>query len=308
MSECPAADSGFDRRSLLTRIALAGAGVAVFGRDAVASGHHNVASGLDRGYCPTPFGQVHYWTTGSGPLLVMIHQSSQSSDEYARIAPLLADDHRVVAIDLPGHGRSDDPDHELEVAELTDATIAVLDHLGAKKIHMLGHHGGIAIVIDLAVRQPKRVDRVVLSGAGVETEQEQEAIESTPLTRDLPIDEQGDFLAATWETYRRMSARRTPPEITFLPFLVSLQARLRPFDMHHALYRWEGEKARVGFDKRTLLLAGSEDHFGGDVAARHRQMQRSTMIEIADGGAWLFYEQPEACANAIREFLKPSNP
>jgi pimeloyl-ACP methyl ester carboxylesterase len=124
------------------------------------------------------------------------------------------------------------------------------------------------------------------------------------MTRDLPIDEDGDFLMQTWAVYRKMSAEKTPPEVTALPFVVGLQARIRPFDMHHALYRWDGEAARTHFDKETLLIRGLEDLYSGDVAARHAQMGNSTYVEIPEGGAWLFYEQPEACAKVVREFLE----
>ncbi|NKB42719.1 MAG: alpha/beta fold hydrolase [Alphaproteobacteria bacterium] len=258
---------------------------------------------FDRRFCQTAFGKVHYWVTGSGPFLTLIHQSAQSSEEYVKMAALLADSFQVVGIDLPGHGRSDNPEHELELEELTDSVLAVLDELGAQNTHVLGHHGGVSVSIDLANRFGDRVDKVVMSGGGTRSPEQLEALKNTPMTRDLPVDSAGDFLSQTWAVYRKMSAKKTPPEITVQPFAVGLQARLRPFDMHHALYRWDGEKAREIFDKESLLIRGKEDLYSGDVSARHKQMANSTYVEIADGGAWLFYEQPEACATVIRDFL-----
>tara|TARA_B110000438_G_scaffold296084_1_gene340205 strand:+ start:1270 stop:2067 length:798 start_codon:yes stop_codon:yes gene_type:complete len=259
---------------------------------------------LNRHYCQTPFGQMHYWVTGSGPYLTLIHQSAQSSVEYEHIAPLLADGFTVIGLDLPGHGKSDNPDHELELEELTDAAVAVLDAVGVERTNLLGHHGGVTVTIDLSNRYSNRVDKVIQSGGGVRDPQQFEALMNTPMTRDLPIDEDGDFLMQTWAVYRKMSAEKTPPEVTALPFVVGLQARIRPFDMHHALYRWDGEAARTHFDKETLLIRGLEDLYSGDVAARHAQMGNSTYVEIPEGGAWLFYEQPEACAKVVREFLE----
>ena len=219
------------------------------------------------------------------------------------MAPLLADSFRVVGIDLPGHGRSGNPGHELELEELTEDVVAVLDDIGIQHTHILGHHGGVSVCIDLSNRHPSRVEKVVLSGGGTRSAEQLEALKKQPMTRDLPMDEGGDFLTQTWAVYRKMSAQKKPPDITILPFTVGLQARLRPFDMHHALYRWDGEAARQSFDKETLLIRGQEDIYSGDVAARHAQMENSTYVEIADGGAWLFYEQPEACAKVIRNFL-----
>lgn len=261
------------------------------------------SNSFERRYFETPFGNVHYWVIGNGPFLTLIHQSAQSSEEYLGLATLLSDSFRVVGIDLPGHGKSGDPDHELELEELTDSVLAVLDDLGVQRTHVLGHHGGVSISIDLSNRYSDRVDKVVMSGGGTRSAKQLEALKNTPMTRDLPMDSDGDFLTHTWAVYRKMSASKTPPDVTVRPFSVGLQARLRPFDMHHALYRWDGEKAREAFDKETLLIRGKEDLYSGDVAARHQQMANSTYEEIADGGAWLFYEQPEACARVIRNFL-----
>jgi pimeloyl-ACP methyl ester carboxylesterase len=259
---------------------------------------------IEHGYSRTPFGHVHYWVTGSGPTLTAIHQSAQSSDEYLGLAHALADSFRVIGIDLPGHGKSETPDHELEVEELTDAAAAVLNDLGVTRTHVVGHHGGVLICVDLANRYPALVDKAILSGGGTRDPAQFEALKKTPMTRDLPVDAAGEFLAQTWAVYRRMSATSTPPEVTMQPFVIGLQARQRPYDMHHALYRWDGDAAHAAFTKQTLFMRGLEDLYSGDVRARYDQHGNCSYVEIPDGGAWLFYEQPEACAAAIRSFLE----
>jgi len=261
------------------------------------------SSAVDRHYYQTPFGQVHYWVTGEGPTVTAIHQSAQASDEYLAFAAALSDSFRVVGIDLPGHGKSETPDHELEVEELTDAAVAVLKELGLSRTHVVGHHGGVIICVDLANRYPDLVDKAILSGGGTRDPAQFEALKNTPMTRDLPVDAEGSFLSQTWAVYRRMSAEKTPPELTLVPFTVGLQARQRPYDMHHALYRWDGDAAHQAFTKDTLYIQGLEDIYSGDVKARHAQHAGSQYVEIPDGGAWLFYEQPEACAAAVRSFL-----
>ncbi len=76
---------------------------------------------LQRAYLSTQsFGQLHYWSVGDGPVVIMLHQSAQSAAEFAAIGPLLAKDFRVLAIDLPGHGQSDTPPHELTMDDYGD--------------------------------------------------------------------------------------------------------------------------------------------------------------------------------------------
>ena len=54
---------------------------------------------IQRAYAETEFGRVHYWEIGKGPVLILFHQSGQTSSEYLAMGPLLADDYRVIAID-----------------------------------------------------------------------------------------------------------------------------------------------------------------------------------------------------------------
>lgn len=87
---------------------------------------------MKRGYFDGPDGQIHYWTAGTGPNLFLIHQSNNLGDEYAALIPFLADKYRLITIDLPGHGRSDDPSGPHTVDNLTAAAIALADHLDLK--------------------------------------------------------------------------------------------------------------------------------------------------------------------------------
>lgn len=291
--------SRLDRRSLLQALTLAGAGLGSKGLIAAPRG---VDPTLRRGYCSTAFGQVHYWALGQGPAVVMVHQSAQSSAEYAAVAPYLSDRFRVIAIDLPGHGQSDTADHELDCDEYADAVIAVLDEEGITTAHIGGHHGGAMVAFNAALRYPDRVDRLFMSGAARGDDFDLEAALAAPMSRDLPWDEQGDFLLKTWNIYREMSAPGIPPEVTFEPFLVSLQNRLRRYDMHYAVYRWDWPPLIAGFSKPTLLLHGEQDIFAGDVLQLHNSLQNSTYKKVP-GGAWQFYEFPAENAQAIAEFL-----
>ena len=65
-----------------------------------------------KGYVETKDGQLHFWRSGGGPVLVCLHQASQDSSEYHALIPTLAPHHTLIAFDLPGHGQSFDPPRE----------------------------------------------------------------------------------------------------------------------------------------------------------------------------------------------------
>ena len=59
------------------------------------------------GYAQAPQGQLHYRDAGSGDPILLLHQTPRSLDEFAELQPLLARNHRVIAMDMVGFGGSD---------------------------------------------------------------------------------------------------------------------------------------------------------------------------------------------------------
>jgi pimeloyl-ACP methyl ester carboxylesterase len=70
--------------------------------------------------------------------------------------------HRVVNLDLPGHGDSDVPAGEdrLGVASFAEDAAALCDVLGLGPTVVVGHSGGAAVAVELAVRRPELVAAV----------------------------------------------------------------------------------------------------------------------------------------------------
>ena len=102
---------------------------------------------IQRSYADTEHGRVHYWEIGEGPALILFHQSGQTSSEYLAIGPLLADDYRVIAIDLPNHGQSDTSDHELTMDEYADSVIDVMNNIAFLILVIKGIEESIAFLL-----------------------------------------------------------------------------------------------------------------------------------------------------------------
>ena len=259
---------------------------------------------IRRDYSDTSFGRVHLWTIGEGPALILLHQSGQTSDEYLTLAPVLSDSFKVIGIDLPNHGQSDTSKHEMNADEYADSIIEVMDNIGVDAFHFLGQHGGASVGINLGIRYPERVGKLILSGAGRDenlTEEQIQELIDRPMTRDLPVDVNGEFLNKTWDVYRHMSASSTTPEVTFRPFLTSLINRQRKYDMHYAIFRYQPNMDDLR--KETLLLEGEEDIYAGDVVGLQKRIKGSTIVKLPGVGSWQFYEDPELHDRVITEFL-----
>jgi pimeloyl-ACP methyl ester carboxylesterase len=101
--------------------------------------------------------------TGTGDALVLVHGAGTSAAIWRRTMPLLADDRRGVAPDLPGYGGSAAAGPGFALDEVTDRLAAGLDDAGVPAPYdLVGHSMGGAIAILLAARHPERVRRLVL--------------------------------------------------------------------------------------------------------------------------------------------------
>lgn len=64
--------------------------------------------------------------------------------------------------DLPGFGRSINPDHALSIPEFADSAAAFLDEVGVERATIIGNSLGCAILASFAHRHPDRIERAVL--------------------------------------------------------------------------------------------------------------------------------------------------
>jgi len=105
--------------------------------------------------------RVHYVRKGRGPALILLHGLGSSIYTWADVIPALAQDHDVVAADLPGFGGSDVPD-ELASSVYPATVLGLLDRLGISRATLVGNSLGGAVAVVLAARHPERVRRLVL--------------------------------------------------------------------------------------------------------------------------------------------------
>lgn len=102
------------------------------------------------------------------PVVVLVHGIGVSSRYMTPLASQLARSFRVYAVDLPGYGRSDDPGKVLPLSELADALAGWLEAMHLGPVRLLANSLGCQVVVDLAVRHPQRVHRVVLQGPTID--------------------------------------------------------------------------------------------------------------------------------------------
>lgn len=102
------------------------------------------------------------WNAGQGRPVLAIHGWLDHADSFATLAPRLTGCH-VVAVDKPGHGKSDhrSTDATYNIWEDLPALFAVMDALGWARCTLLGHSRGAMTAMLMAAARPERVEAVV---------------------------------------------------------------------------------------------------------------------------------------------------
>ena len=104
------------------------------------------------------------WGQPDAPPLLMAHGWLDNAASFALLAPRLADRFHVIALDLPGHGRS----HHLPESTIYQhidyarAVLAAADALALPRFHLLGHSLGAGVATMVAIAAPERIRGLAL--------------------------------------------------------------------------------------------------------------------------------------------------
>ena len=257
--------------------------------------------------------RLHYaaWGPRSAPPLVLLHGGAANSHWWDWVAPRLAGTLRVLALDFPGHGKSDWPrPPRYRMEDLARAVMNFADGLGLRRLDLVGHSMGGKVAMLVGAWHPRRMQSLVV-------------VDATP---DVSADGLAEMRQIGARSLRRFESpgaaalafRLIPPETVAGP------ARLRVLAVRSTRHRGHGRWS-IGPDREfftrvvpqvawpllpriicpTLILRAERssilDH--RTAQAMRRAIPRSTLCEIPATCHHLILERPGEVARAIREFL-----
>jgi pimeloyl-ACP methyl ester carboxylesterase len=125
--------------------------------ESAGSGHYADVNGIN----------LYYETHGTGSPMILLHGGLGSGEMFGPVLPTLADHHRVILVDLQGHGRTADIDRPLDVRLMADDVAALIDRLGLQKPDVVGYSLGGGVALQVALRHPEKVGRLVSASANI---------------------------------------------------------------------------------------------------------------------------------------------
>ena len=108
-------------------------------------------------------GRISTLSAGSGDPVVCLHGLGGTKASFLPTTAALAEDYRVIAMDLPGFGESGKPLRAAYDAPFfANSVIALLDELGIERAHLIGNSMGGRVAIELGLLHPERVNRLAM--------------------------------------------------------------------------------------------------------------------------------------------------
>ena len=109
---------------------------------------------------------MYYEIHGEGRPLILLHGAYMTIDTLGPLLPGLAAKRRVIAAEQQAHGHTADIDRPITYEQMADDTAALLEHLGIDEADVFGYSMGGGTGLQLAIRHPAVVRRLVVASAG----------------------------------------------------------------------------------------------------------------------------------------------
>ena len=176
------------------------------------------------GYAPVNGLKIYYEIHGSGEPVVLLHGAFMAiSGDWNDWINELAKTHKVIAVEMQGHGRTVDIKRDITYENLADDVAGLLGFLKIERADVMGYSLGGGVAIECAIRHSEKVRKVVVISA--------------PFRRDGWVKEANDaWLNFTWEVLKGTPAevewkKMNPNPNGFPDFFNHIKAAaMRPYD------------------------------------------------------------------------------
>lgn len=251
-----------------------------------------------------------YAYTGSRALtgqraVVLVHGAANDHSVWALQSRYLAHHgYDVLAIDLPGHGRSHG-DVLSSVEAIADWLRELLDATGIERAALIGHSLGSLAVLEAAARHAERVDRIALLGPAVPMAVSDALLESARADDPVAFE-----LIAGWSHSAARQLGGNPfPGMWMTGSALRLMERSRPGALHVDLVACQqyanGLAAAKAVRCPVLVILGARDLMAPPKSAEALidTLREPRVVMLPECGHAMMAEQPDAVLDALRSFL-----
>jgi pimeloyl-ACP methyl ester carboxylesterase len=260
---------------------------------------------------------VNYVDLGSGTRepIVFIHGLGGQWQNWLENLPRAAQERRVIALDLPGHGLSPMPRDQITIPGYGRTVQTLCDRLGLGHVDIVGNSMGGYIGAEVAIQFPQLVDQLLLvSAAGITSAN----LAHAPI---MTLGRVATAIATHTAAQDRQLASRPKTRHLSLQFVARHPSRLKPDLAYEGFFKGTGKpgftdalRASLNYDFRdrlpeigvpTLIVWGEKDSIipVNDAQEFERLIPDSRKVVMQDTGHVSMAERPETFNDLMMEFL-----
>lgn len=254
--------------------------------------------------------KIYYESHGQGEPLILIRGLGSNADHWYPQVPDFAAHYRVIVFDNRGIGRSGDPGEDVTIQNMAADTIGLMDALHIERAHILGVSMGGMIAQEIAIHHAQRVKSLILvvTHGGGERQLRAEA-SVIQLIRAMVLEGSlSSRIAALPAFFDPLTLKQNPACVQ----TYAAAASKYPADTKILSSQWRAVQAHDVYDRLpaiqapTLVLASEGDVLipPGNSELLAKRIPNARLVTIAGGGHQILIEQPNACNQAVLEFLQ----
>ena len=254
--------------------------------------------------------KFYYEEHGSGEPLVLIAGYTCDVSHWEGILEALASKFHVLIFDNRGAGRSASPDSPYSIEMLAEDCKSLVEALGWKKFHVLGHSMGGAIAQTLAVKAPEKIEKLVLSNTFLSIK----PVQTTVLQFFLDLRKQRVDVATQlrgllpWIFSNEFCSSKVGMEevIQNLMNYTYPQSFVGQKRQLEALLAFDSEEWVGNISVPTLVIGGAEDILTPrrDGEKMSKKIPESQLYTFPHLGHDPVHERPDQYVQVVSEFLK----
>ena len=222
---------------------------------------------------------------------------------WDRQIPEFADGYRCILIDHPGHGDSPPADGPLTIESLADAVLTELVNLAVDRAHFVGLSLGAMIAMNVAARNPDRVDRLALLCTTAHFENQGPWTERAATVRASGMTAIAETVVGRWLTPAYAEAHRDE-----VGRFVAMLENTDPGSYARcgeAIGAMDQRDALPAIKAPTLVVAGTEDPATPPPHAETiTSLIEGARLELVEAAHLANWEQPKAVNELLREHLE----
>lgn len=242
------------------------------------------------------------------PCVVLLHGALNDHSVFTLLARWLAHHgHGVLALDLPGHRRSEGPALP-SIEAMADWVLAVLDAAGVQRATLGGHSMGSLVALQAAAQAPDRAERLLMYGTAYPMRVSAALLEASLSSPTEAIDKVVAFSHSTLgpkPSYPGPGAWLRGHSRALMHGVLRAQGDARLFHTDFtACDRYAGaESAALSVTAPVHLILGRHDQMAPPKAARTLEALLQAQVHRVDAGHSLMQEAPDAVLQATRDAL-----